>query len=952
MTTALREPLIRHGSRLTEQRLTFTFDGRRFEAQRGDTAASALLANGVRLMGRSVKARRLRGVLTAGPEEPNALLTVGDGPDVIPNVPATQLVLRDGLVLRSQNRWPSLRYDVAALLQAGGGLFSAGFYYKTFIWPSWHAYEGLIRSLAGLGAAPAGCSLPPVPVEHFSCDVLVAGGGPAGLIAARAAARAGARVVICEREPVFGGELEFETAVIEGQPAAQWIQSVVAELTALGVRQLLDTAVVGSGGGQIIAHAEPGGIAGRNMLYRIRPQKFVMAMGATERPLVFVDNDRPGVMLLGAVERYLARYGVKVGQSVVIFANHQRAYAAALRLQAAGIEVRAVVDTRGYPAPDEVIRSGVTCLNHHAVIAATGGTTVTGAEIADRSGRTSSRVIPCDAILMSGGWTPAMHAATQDGGVRKFVPGIAAFVGGDQPEWRVSVGAADGMFELSEICAGAVGDAAPALVPFWRAECSRSQEKRQFVDFQNDVSVADLRTAVEEGFTDIEHAKRYTALGFGTDQARLSGALGAAIIGELRGKTLSDVGTSRLRQPYHPVTMRSLAALKQGPTLRIERHTPLHDWHVNSGGVMESMGLWQRPRYYRENGNDPSTASIVEAKRVRTTGGIADASTLGKIEISGPDAAAFLDYVYMTRASTLKVGRSRYGVNLREDGMVLDDGLILRIAPDRFRVTTSTGHAGQMLSHFEFYRATDWAHAALALTDVTDAWAVIATAGPVSRRRLLETFDAESREAVNALKHMDFCTALFAGAELQVLRATFSGELGFEIHCNPQMAVPVWQALISSGMQPYGLEALDILRIEKGYLTHSELNGQTTPFDLGMQGLMKRDDDFVGRPLLQRPAFHESGRPRLVGLRAVNPAAQFLGGAQITTRTDLNHACGFITSSTFSPALNEWIGLALVARSIAEGEELVARDPVRAGDTAVRVTLPVHYDSTGELMRQ
>jgi heterotetrameric sarcosine oxidase alpha subunit len=952
MTTAVHQPLIRHGSRLTDQQLTFTFDGRRFAAQQGDTAASGLLANGVRLMGRSVKARRLRGVLTAGPEEPNALLTVGDGPDVIPNVPATQLVLRDGLVLRSQNRWPSLRYDVAALLQAGGGLFSAGFYYKTFIWPSWHAYEGLIRSLAGLGEAPAACSLPPVTVEHFSCDVLVAGGGPAGLIAARAAARTGARVVICEREPVFGGELEFETAVIEGQPAAQWIQSVVTELTALGVRQLLDTAVVGSGGGQIIAHAEPGGIAGRNTLYRIRPQKFVMAMGATERPLVFVDNDRPGVMLLGAAERYLARYGVKVGQSVVIFANHQRAYAAALRLQAAGIEVRAVVDTRGYPAPDEVIRSGVTCLNHHAVIAATGGTTVTGAEIADRSGRTSARVIPCDAILMSAGWTPAMHAATQDGGVRKFVPGIAAFVGGDQPEWRVSVGAADGMFELSEICAGAVGDAAPALVPFWRAECSRSQEKRQFIDFQNDVSVADLRTAVEEGFTDIEHAKRYTALGFGTDQARLSGALGAAVIGELRGKTLSDVGTSRLRQPYHPVTMRSLAALKHGPTLRIERHTPLHDWHVNNGGVMESMGLWQRPRYYRENGNNPSTASIVEAKRVRATGGIADASTLGKIEISGPDAAAFLDYVYMTRASTLKVGRSRYGVNLREDGMVLDDGLILRIAPDRFRVTTSTGHAGHMLSQFEFYRATDWAHAALALTDVTDAWAVIAAAGPVSRRRVLETFDADSREAINALKHMDFCTALFAGAELQVLRATFSGELGFEIHCNPQMAVTVWQALISSGMQPYGLEALDILRIEKGYLTHSELNGQTTPFDLGMQGLMKRDDDFVGRPLLQRPAFHESSRPRLVGLRAVNPTGQFLGGAQITTRTDLNHACGFITSSTFSPALNEWIGLALVARSIAAGEELVARDPVRAGDTAVRVTSPVHYDSTGELMRQ
>lgn len=962
--------MTRHGSRLTDRRLTFSFDGRPFEAQQGDTAASALLAAGVRLMGRSVKARRIRGVLTAGPEEPNALLTVGAGPDVIPNVPATQLVLRDGMTLRSQNRWPSLRYDAASLLQAGGGLFSAGFYYKTFMWPSWHAYEALIRSLAGLGEAPRACNLPPVAVEHLSCDVLVAGGGAAGLAAARAAARAGARVVICERDACFGGELEFEDAVIEGQPAATWVQLAVAELTALGARQLLDTAVVGSGHGQVIAHAEPGGIAGRNAMYRIRPGKFVIAMGATERPLVFVDNDRPGVMLLGAAERYVARYGVKIGQSVVIFANHSRAYSAARRLQAAGIQVRAIVDSRRVAGS---AGSGIECLTHHAVIAARGGATVTGAEVAERPGGKSSRVIPCDAILMSGGWTPAMHAATQDGGVRKYVAGIAAFVGDEQPEWRVSVGAANGEFEVGAAIAeaaavgaaaarvaqvddarsaGATGDPAPALEPFWRAECSRAAEKRQFVDFQNDVTVADLRTAVEEGFTDIEHAKRYTALGFGTDQARLSGALGAAIVGELQGKTLGDVGTSRLRQPYHPVTMRSLAGLKHGPTLRIERRTPLHDWHVNNNGVIESMGLWQRPRFYRENGAHVAVASIAEATRVRSTGGIADASTLGKIEICGPDAAAFLDYVYMTKASTLKVGRSRYGVNLREDGMVLDDGLMLRLAPDRFRVTTSTGHAGHMLSQFEFYRATDWGDAQLALTDVTDAWAVIAVAGPQSRRSVLETLDAESREAIGALKHMDFCTAHFAAAELQVLRATFSGELGFEIHCNPEMAVPVWEGLIASGLRPYGLEALDTLRIEKGYLTHSELNGQTTPWDLGMQGLMKRDDDFVGRPLLQRKAFHESSRPRLVGLRAVNPTAKFLGGAQITTRSERSAPCGFITSSTYSPALNEWIGLALVARSIPEGEELVARDPLRHGDTAVRVASPVHYDSKGERMRQ
>jgi sarcosine oxidase subunit alpha len=968
----MNDPLNRQGSRLINRRLSFSFDGRRLRAQEGDTAASALLANGIRLVGRSVKSRRLRGVLTAGPEEPNALLTVGDGPEVIPNVPATQLVLREGLSLRSQNRWPSLRFDLASVLQAGGGLFSAGFYYKTFIWPSWHAYEPLIRSLAGLGEAPKACHLPAVPIEHLSCDVLVAGGGPAGLTAARSAARAGARVVICEREPVFGGELEFEGGVIENQPTRGWVQSVVTELTTLGVRQLLDTAVVGSGGGQIIAHCEPGGIAGHNAVFRIRPGKFIMAMGATERPLVFVNNDRPGVMLLGAAERYLARYGVRVGQELVVCANHNRAYFAALRLQAAGMRVRAVIDSRNerdfgsnevVKARDGLVRSGTQCLSNHAVIATKGGTMVTGAEVAQRSGSTSRRVIPCDTILMSGGWSPAMHAATQDGGVRKYMPGIAAFIGDEQPQWRLSVGAANGTFELGAACAeaaasaeaatpAAAGDPPPALVPFWRAENPRSTEKRQFVDFQNDVTVADLRTAIEEGFTDIEHAKRYTALGFGTDQARLCGALGAAIIGELQGKTPGDVGTSRLRQPYHPVTMRSLAGLRSGPTLRVERHTPLHDWHVNNGGVLESTGLWQRTRYYRDNGSTVAVASIEEATRVRATGGIADASTLGKIEINGPDAAAFLDHVYMTKASTLKVGRSRYGVNLREDGMVLDDGLILRIAPDRFRVTTSTGHAGHMLSQFEFHRATEWGPRALALTDVTDAWAVIAVAGPESRRSVLETLDVDSREAVTALQHMEFCAALFRGAELHVLRATFCGELGYEIHCAPEVAVPIWDTLIASGMRPYGLEALDILRVEKGYLTHSEINGQTTPYDLGMQGLMKREDNFVGRQLLQRPAFHEQSRPRLVGLRAVERSGRFLGGAQITTRADLNRACGFITSSTFSPALNEWIGLGLVARSIPEGEELVARDPLRLGDTAIRVSSAVHYDPTGQRMRQ
>src|ERR1700678_3147855 len=448
----------RTGTRIQAQTLRFSFDGRQYTGQHGDTAASALLAHGVRLLGRSVKYRRPRGLLAAGPEEPNALLTVGIAPAVIPNVPAPQLLLRDGLILRSQNRWPSLRFDLASLLQAGGGFFGAGFYYKTFIWPSWRRYENMIRHLAGLGEAPGAANLVPPSVEHLSCDVLIGGAGPAGLAAALAAARAGAKVVICEREPRIGGELEFETAEIDGRAAAGWIEAATTELARRNVRLLTGTAIVAGSDGLVIAHgdSEPGGDAG-HALYRIRPQRFVIAMGAVERPIAFVDNDRPGVMLLGAAERLLARYGVAAANHPVLFGNHDRLYAAATRLVTAGIRVRAIVDSRpeavmgsrAAQARAELVRAGVECLSGHAVIAAEGRVAVHAALIApltDAGGLRpgSPRRFACDAILVSGGWSPSVHAGLQERGTRRYDDGIAAFVADDQPEWRVPGGAPGG----------------------------------------------------------------------------------------------------------------------------------------------------------------------------------------------------------------------------------------------------------------------------------------------------------------------------------------------------------------------------------------------------------------------------------------------------------------------------------------------------------------------------
>ncbi len=496
------------------------------------------------------------------------------------------------------------------------------------------------------------------------------------------------------------------------------------------------------------------------------------------------------------------------------------------------------------------------------------------------------------------------------------------------------------------------GDAPPALVAFTRAPASRSAEKRQFIDLQNDVTVADLRTALAEGFSDIEHVKRYTTLGVGTDQGRIGGLAGAAILAELKGESLAEVGASRSRPPYHPVTMRAIAGFHVGAAVKVTRRTPLNDWHTAHGGMLEPMGLWLRPRYYAANGATAAIAAVVEARRVRTHGGIADGSTLGKIEIAGSDAAEFLDFLYLTKASTIKAGRSKYMVNLREDGMVLDDGLVLRLAADRFIATTSSAHGTHMLSHFEHYRSTRWAGRAVTVTDVTEAWAAIAVAGPMSRATLDRVLAGAWSEVLARLGHMDFADGQFRGHQLRLLRASFSGELAFELHCRPEAAVILWEALSAAGLAPYGIDALDILRVEKGYLVSAELNGETTPLDLGMEGLVRQGNPCLGRELLDRPAFHEATRPRLVGLRALDGHTPFLAGAQLTAADSATRPCGYVTSSVFSPTLGEWLGLALLARNLAaEGAILRARDPLRDADTAVRVVAPAHFDPGGARMK-
>jgi glycine cleavage system aminomethyltransferase T len=647
--------------------------------------------------------------------------------------------------------------------------------------------------------------------------------------------------------------------------------------------------------------------------------------------------------------------------------------------------VRAIIDSRSEREIDaaadgtgraraELLRAGVVCLPGHAVMRAQGARgRVRAALIAPLATPQAVRSLTCDALLVSGGWTPAVHAGLQDGGVPPGSGEVNASAAVDAPGWRQLAGASNDALELAAVLAqghrageraahlaGApagpipqgAGDPAPRPVPFWCSPAARGAEKRQFVDFQNDVTVADLRQALEEGFVDIEHIKRYTTLGVGTEQGRTASLLGAAIVADIQGVPVSAVGTSRLRPPYHPVTLQSLAGRRVGHALRVTRRTPLNEWHATHGGRLESMGLWMRPRYYAANGADAFTAGIAEAARVRTRGGITDGSTLGKIEVAGPDAPAFLDRMYLTKASTIKIGRGKYMVNLREDGMVLDDGIVLRLEEHRFLATTSSGHALHMLSHFEHYRDTEWADRRVIVADVTEAWAVIVVAGPDSRDTLQRVLGEHWREPLAWLAPMEFAHQCWRERDLRVLRASFSGELAYELHCRPAIALPLWEALIDSGLAPYGLEALDILRIEKGYLAGLEMNGQTTPHDLGLSGLVKAEGRCVGSDLLDRPAFHEPTRPRLVGLRAADGQARFLPGAQLTLPDEPVHACGFVTSAAYSPALGEWIGLALAARAFAaEGTLLVARDPLRAGNTAVRIVPPVHFDPGAERIK-
>jgi sarcosine oxidase subunit alpha len=992
MTVSRR--LAEGGTALDRRRtLAFTFDGRKFAGYAGDTLASALMANGVTLVGRSFKYHRPRGIYTAGPEEPNALVALRRGARHEPNTRATMIELHEGLDAESQNRWPSLRFDLLGINDRLSPLLPAGFYYKTFMWPpkAWMKYERYIRRAAGLGTAPAGRDPDRYEHRHAHCDVLVVGAGPAGLLAALAAGRSGARVILCDERAEPGGSLLRESSSIGEASGSVWARSTVTELRELpGVTVLPRTTAFGlfdHGMAALVERvtdhlSESPPLAPRQRLWSVRAKQTVLATGAIERPLVFGGNDRPGVMLASAARAYATQYGVRPGERAVIFTNNDDAYRTALDLARAGVAIVAVVDSRaeGAGAIATQVRAGaIEILSGHVVTAARGRIGVAGVDVAPLAQPSSARRLDCDLLAVSGGFNPTAHLHCHAGGKLAWDEQRVCFVpAGGRASVR-SVGAARGLYGLGECLEdGARSGAAAAVaagfaaaraseVPKVPEETSRPAQAlwavpqqgrrgdKSFVDIQDDVTLSDIGLAAREGYVSVEHLKRYTTLGMGTDQGKTANVNGLALLAGARGEAIASVGATTFRPPYTPVTIGALVGRETGLHLAPVRRTAMHEWHVEHGAVMIETGLWMRPRCYPRPGETPAQAVEREAAHVRRDVGLVDVSTLGKIDVQGPDATEFLQRVYANVWANLPVGKARYGIMLREDGIVFDDGTTSRLAEHRYFMTTTTANAAAVLMHLEHLLQLVWPELRVHVATETEQWAAMALAGPRSRSVLARVVDG--LDVSNAgLPFMAVREARIAGAPVRVFRISFSGELAYEINAPADFGRAVWEALIAAGAEDgivaYGTEAMGVLRIEKGHVAGPEIDGRTTAEDLGLGRLVAtKKSDFIGKHLLHRPGLTDAGRLRLVGLVPVDRRARLRSGAQITVSASPSlptQSLGHVTSTAFSPTLGHSIALALLAGGLMRrGEMLYAAFPIDGSVVPVEVVDPVFVDPEG-----
>ena len=967
----------------------FSFDGASYRGYAGDTLASALLGNGIKLLGRSFKYHRPRGLLTAGTEEPNALVELRRGARREPNTRATTIELFDGLEAQSQNRWPSLKFDVGAINSLLSPFFAAGFYYKTFMWPAsfWEKlYEPAIRRAAGLGRASMEADPDAYDKMHDFCDVLVIGGGATGLAAALTAGRSGARVILCDEDYVLGGRLNGDIREIDGCPGSIWAQHTAAALDALpNVRVLRRTTVFGVYDGGTYGAIErvsdhlpvPLPHRPRQRLWKIVAKRSVLATGAIERPIVFGGNDRPGVMMASAVRSYVNRFAAAPGHRAAVFTSCDDAWTTVFDLARVGISVEAILDARTEIDPrliDKATQWGIPVFPGAQVLDTRGGHELKTISVRTADGQSSDLAV--DLLAISGGWNPNLALTTHLGSRPNWSDALAAFVPGRPPPGMTVAGAACGSLALADAlregaAAGATAaeaagftarsqptpatdDECIGVKPFWHVARSRS---KAFVDFQNDVTSDDIALAAREGFQSVELLKRYTTLGMATDQGKTSNVNGQAMMGHLTGRSMSEVGTTMFRPPYAPVAIGALAGHHRGRHFRPTRLTAGHHWAEEQGGSFVETGQWLRAQWFTRPGESDWLATVSrEVREVRTRVGVCDVSTLGKIDIHGADAGTFLDRVYINTFSTLPVGKVRYGLVLREDGIAMDDGTSARFAADHFVMSTTTANAGKVMQHLEHARQILWPELDVQIVSVTEQWSQYSIAGPRSRQ-VLERLLGEARDVSDAaLPYLGCIEFVWRDVPARLFRVSFSGELAYELAVPARFGDAAIRAIMEAGAEfgiiPYGTEALAVMRIEKGHVAGNELNGMTTAADLGFGRMMSQKKDFIGRVLAQRPGLIDPERPALVGIKPIARAARLRAGAHflaLATQATLDNDEGYVTSVAFSPMLGHWIGLGLIKRGLARiGERVRAYDPVRSGDTEVEIVSPVFFDPEGK----
>ena len=978
-----------HGGRIDrDAHFQFAFDGCPIDAFHGDTVASALLANGVPLIGRSFKYHRPRGVVAAGAEDPNAFIQLGHGARTLPNRLATVTPATPGLKVRHVNAWPSLEYDLMSALGLVAPFIPAGFYYKTLMWPRrlWPLYEHVLRHAAGLGHAPTDPDPDRYDHVHAHCDVLVVGAGPAGLAAARAAARSGARVILADEQPELGGSLLASHERVDGMRGPEWADATAIELAATpNVTLLPNTTAFGLYESNLVLLAErlitdqpdDAGSESGARVWRVLPRQIVLATGAHERPLLFANNDRPGVMLASAISTYIHRYAVAPGSRAVLFTNNDSAYRTALDLTDAGVPVAAIADVRTDPdadLPAEARAQGIPIHAGAVVRRAHGRGRVAAAELCSLDGAPLGTV-ECDLLGVSGGFAPALHLHAQAGGSMDWDPALAAFAPTTSNDIHPA-GAVTGELGLAAaLRQGTSAGAAAALAagctngaesatpragespyapvqPYWLPPGDLSRIKPQFVDLHEDVTIDDLRLSLREGFESIEHIKRYTTLGMGPDQGKLANSLATGVIAELLGQDPATVGTPRYRPAYTPVSLGSIAGRHIGPLADPVRVTPMQAWHEAAGARFENVGQWRRAWYYPQPGESMHEAVARECLAVRNRVGLLDYSTLGKIAVTGPDAGEFLDRVYTNAWKRLRPGRCRYGLMLGEDGMILDDGVTARLDDRRYLMFTSTSNAAPVLAWLEQWLQTEWPDLRVYLTSVSEHWSNIALAGPRSRD-VLTAVGTDIPLAREDFPFMTFREGHVAGVPARVFRISFSGELSYEINVPADRARHVWEALFAAGqpfgITPYGTETMHVLRAEKGFIiVGQETDGSMTPEDVGLGRMLSRRKDFLGKRSLSRPDSVRPDRKQLVGLLTDDPDQVLPEGGHVVNTPGRQRPLpmrGHVTSSYFSPVLGRSIALAMVAGGRAAlGERLYVATLDDDRWLPARSCRPVFYD--------